>query len=66
MQGEVNVLQKKEIVSDIIHKDKKEVGFMLTLEVGKVEARIWKSTESALIDQELENLEEMWLSAKVE
>ena len=41
MHGEVNVLQKKDILSDIIHKDKKEIGFMLTMEVGAVEARIW-------------------------
>jgi hypothetical protein len=68
MHGEVNVLQKKDILSDIIHKDKKEIGFMLTMEVGAVEARIWQSTESALRDQEKEMhglQDEMWLSAKV-
>ena len=41
MQGEVNVLQKNDILSDIIHKDKNEIGFMLTMDVGAVEMRIW-------------------------
>lgn len=63
----MNVLQKNEILSDIIHKDKNEIGFMLTMDVGAVEMRIWQSTESAIRDQERpsEN-KEMWLCAKVQ
>lgn len=50
IQGEVNVLQKKEMISDIIHKDKLEIGFKLEMEVGKVEARVWQENDAALRD----------------
>jgi hypothetical protein len=66
LQGEVNVLQKNDILSDIIHKDKNEIGFMLTMDVGAVEMRVWQSTESAMRDQErASDNQEMWLCAKV-
>jgi hypothetical protein len=53
-------------LSDIIHKDKNEIGFMLTMDVGAVEMRIWQSTESAMSDQERAgDNQEMWLCAKV-
>lgn len=67
LQGEVNVLQKNDILSDIIHKDKNEIGFMLTMDVKAVEIRIWQSTESAMRDQERAgDYQEMWLWAKVQ
>ena len=54
-------------MSDIIHKDKNEIGFMLTMDVGAVEMRIWQSTESVIRDQERAgDNQEMWLCAKVQ
>jgi hypothetical protein len=54
-------------LSDIIHKDKNEIGFMLTMDVGAVEMRVWQSTESAIRDQEgAHENQEMWLCAKVQ
>ena len=44
------MLQKKEMVSDIIHKDKREVGFSLNMKVGNVQVRVWQSTEAAIRD----------------
>lgn len=41
MQGEINILQKQDILSELIHKDQKELGFCMGLEVGKVELKIW-------------------------
>jgi hypothetical protein len=38
------------MLSDLIHKDKLEIGFMLEMQVGKVEARIWKDNEAAIKD----------------
>ncbi len=54
------------MLSDLIHKDKLEIGFMLEMQVGKVEARIWKDNEAAIKDQLSDRLDEMWLNAKVE
>ena len=48
--GEVNILRQQDIVSELIHKNQREVAFKMTLVVKKVEGRIWENTEKAIID----------------
>jgi hypothetical protein len=60
-QGEINVLKKQEILSDLIHKDQKEVGFSMTLYAGKAEVHIWPTTEKAIEDQMNHIYKEQWL-----
>lgn len=35
-------------MSELIHKDQREVSFKMTLVVHKVEGRIWETTEKAI------------------
>jgi hypothetical protein len=62
----VNILQSKDILSDIIHKDKKEVAFKLTLDVAKVEGRIWQNCDKAVDDMITGRMEGVLLALRVD
>ena len=59
------MLQKQEIITDLIYKDQREIGLSLELDVTKVEMRIWQSFESAIEDQRKLTQDNQWLISQV-